>query len=194
MKACCSKPSMPLIRMGSARQLRAQLNLLNPGLVGDQGQGFLQERGQVDFFDVGLYRRTGETQQVFNDHGGPLDAGMDLFGALLAKLRGGIVFHDELGGGGADRQGIADFVGDAAGHHPQGGQFLGLEQLRLKFAALRQVPAHRHDPGGLGQVVLHGGKDPGDRNAAAIPGFQVPFHHLGLFAGLEVGKDRSISL
>ena len=112
-----------------------------------------------------------------------------IFWAHSCRNSGVILFHDKLGRGATDRQGVADLVGDAAGHYSQGCQFLGLEQLRLKFAPFRQVPAHGHDPGSLSQVVLHGGKNPGDRDAAAIPGFQVPLRHLGVFTGLEVGKD-----
>ena len=90
---------MPLIRMDSAEVLSPQLNLLNPGLVDHQGQGFLNELGQIDLLDVGLNRRTGEAQQVFDDHGGPLDALVDLFRALPAKLRRAILFHEKLGAG-----------------------------------------------------------------------------------------------
>ena len=99
----------------------ANLDILHLGLMRDQGQSLLHHRQKVQRGLALVGGGMGKAQEVLDDGAGFADSAMHLLGALPAEFRGEIALGEELGGRGGDGQRGANLVGDAPGHHAEGG-------------------------------------------------------------------------
>ena len=84
----------------------------------------------------------GEAQESLDNPRRPLDSGIDPLQALIAKFLVAGILEQQLGGAGADAQGVADLVGDPPGHRAKRNHLLRLDKLGLERLSFRQVPAH----------------------------------------------------
>src|ERR1022692_3252859 len=127
---------------GLRREVCADFDILDLGLAIHQGQRRFHRLKQVQGRPAFVRRRMGKTQQVLNDGAGFADTAVDLFGALPAKLRGKLVFAEELCGRGGNRQGRSDFVRDSPGHHAESGQFLRFKDRSEENTSELQSPCN----------------------------------------------------